>query len=93
MVPVQFSGETVSDSRLVDIDEDMRPDLAVGRWPVDDIRDVESLVKRTLAYEQGTAVDTALFTIDGTDPQFAKTATRLWTGSNFAEDQVEMLDG
>ena len=34
MVAVQFSGETVSDSQMADVNGDNLPDLAVGRWPV-----------------------------------------------------------
>ena len=40
MVPVMYSGETVSDSRLADVNNDMIPDIAVGRWPVRKIEDV-----------------------------------------------------
>ena len=53
LVPVVFGGETVSDSRLVDINDDKQPELAVGRWPVSTAAEVESLVARTLAYERG----------------------------------------
>lgn len=91
MVPVSFSGETVSDARLADIDGDTYPDLAVGRWPVDSITAVESLVTRTLAYESGTAVDLALFAADGTDGSFASMAQRLSEGSRFTESQVSLL--
>lgn len=91
MVPVSFSGETVSDARLADIDGDTYPDLAVGRWPVDSLTAVESLVTRTLAYESGTAVDLALFAADGTDSSFASMAQRLSEGSRFTESQVSLL--
>ncbi len=93
MVPVQFSGETVSDARLAVVDGDMRPDLAVGRWPVSDARQVESLVVRTLAYEEGTAVNRALFTTDATEAYFATMAERLWTESGFAASQPQLLNG
>jgi hypothetical protein len=93
MVPVQFSGETVSDARLADVDGDMRPDLAVGRWPVRDARQVESLVERTLAYEGGTAVNRALFTTDATEAYFATMAERLWTESGFDANQPQLLNG
>lgn len=93
MVPVQFSGETVSDSRLADIDDDMRPDLAVGRWPVSTVAEVESLVERTLAYEQGTAVNRILFAADGTESQFAQTAQHLADASGFTASTVSVLDG
>jgi hypothetical protein len=93
MIPVEFSGETISDSRLVDVDGDTKPDLAVGRWPVDSITAVESLVERTLAYEQGTAVNRILFATDGTETQFANQASRLWQGAGFSDEQVTHLNG
>ena len=77
MVAVQFSGETVSDSRLTDVDGDKRPDLAVGRWPVSQVAEVEALVARTLAYETGTAVDRAVFATDASEGQFAAMAQRI----------------
>ncbi|MCZ7673931.1 MAG: C25 family cysteine peptidase [Chloroflexi bacterium] len=52
LVAVAYSGETVSDSRLADIDDDGIPDLAVGRWPVNTPAEAASLVTRTLAYEE-----------------------------------------
>lgn len=93
LVPVDYSGETVSDSRLADVDGDMRPDLAVGRWPVDSVEDVENLVERTLAYEKGTAVNRALFAADGTEPQFAAIASRLWTESGLTDNETLLLTG
>jgi hypothetical protein len=86
MVPVQFSGETVSDARLADVDGDRRPDLAIGRWPVSTVKEVASLVARTLAYEEGTAVNRAIFATDGTEAQFATIAQRLSDGSHLTSD-------
>jgi hypothetical protein len=86
MVPVQYSGETVSDSRLADIDGDQRPNLAVGRWPVSTVAEVESLVERTLAYEKGTAVARAIFATDATEKQFATIAQRLADAANLTSD-------
>ncbi len=93
LVPVQYSGETVSDSRLADVDGDTKPDLAVGRWPVDSVRDVENLVERTLAYEGGTAVNQVLFAADGTEPQFATMANRLGSESGLPAESTKVLDG
>jgi hypothetical protein len=93
MVPVEYSGETVSDSRLADVDGDMRPDLAVGRWPVNTPAQVESLVKRTLAYETETAVNRALFAADGTEAQFAHMAERLAQTAAIPQETVELLNG
>jgi hypothetical protein len=93
MVPVQYSGETVSDSRLVDVTDDTRPELAVGRWPVSTVAEVESLVKRTLAYEAGTAVNQALFATDASEGQFANMATRLWQQNGLDDGNVTLLNG
>lgn len=93
LVPVQYSGETVSDSRLADVDGDTKPDLAVGRWPVDSDRDVANLVERTLAYEGGTAVNQVLFAADGTEPQFAAMADRLRSESGLSNENTNILDG
>ncbi|MEJ2747907.1 MAG: C25 family cysteine peptidase, partial [Anaerolineae bacterium] len=93
LVPVEFSGETVSDSRLADVDGDMKPDLAIGRWPVDTVADVENLVTRTLAYEGGTAVNQALFAADGTEAQFATIANQLGSESGLSPDQMTVLAG
>ncbi|MFQ5398407.1 MAG: C25 family cysteine peptidase [Anaerolineae bacterium] len=93
IVPVAFGGETVSDSRLADVDGDLRPDLAIGRWPVSSLDDVKSLVERTLAYEQGTAVDRAIFAADGTEAQFAEIANRLRAKSDLTKEQAEVLSG
>lgn len=93
LVPVAYSGETVSDGRLADVDGDGQPDLAVGRWPVDSVAEVESLVARTLAYEAGTAVPTALFATDASESQFAAMAQRLWQGSGISDTAVTLLNG
>ena len=90
MVAVQFSGETVSDSRLADVDGDKRPDLAVGRWPVSQVAEVEALVARTLAYETGTAVDRAVFATDASEGQFAAMAQRI---TNVAGLTSAIFDG
>jgi hypothetical protein len=90
MVPVQYSGETVSDSRLADVDGDQRPDLAIGRWPVSTVAEVDSLVARTLAYEAGTADTRAIFATDGTESHFATMAQRLADAANLT---IELFPG
>jgi hypothetical protein len=92
LVPVEFSGETVSDGRLADIDGDTVADLAVGRWPADNPTQVADLVRRTLAYESGAADATALFATDATEGQFADLAQRLWQNSSLT-DSVNHLNG
>lgn len=93
LVPVQYSGETVSDSRLADVNNDMIPDLAVGRWPVRTIKEVEDLVKRTLAYESGTANARAIFATDDTEPQFESAATRLAENASIPTEQFVVFNG
>ncbi len=93
LIPVQYSGETVSDARLGDIDGDLRPDLAVGRWPVSDVSAVASLVERTLAYEKGPVVDRAIFAADGTEQQFAVLSDRFLAQAGLDESQIARLYG
>ncbi len=93
LIPVTFSGETVSDTRLADLDGDLLPDVALGRWPVDDVRAVTSLVERTLAYEQGTASAVSIFSADGTEEQFSVFADNLISQNNLPETDVVKLYG
>ncbi len=93
MVPVIYGGETVSDSRIADVTGDMRPELAVGRWPVTERSDVKALVERTLAYEQSEADDISMFATDGTEARFANLAKSLWTASDFSDSQIKLIDG
>ncbi len=93
MVPVQFSGETVSDSRLGDVDGDLRPDLAVGRWPVRTVAEVEDLVARTIAYEETPASTRTIFATDGSEEIFAGIAQQMATAANLPAAQNVQLDG
>ena len=93
IVPVAFSGETVSDARLADVDGDIIPDLAVGRWPINSVAEVEELVDRTIAYEAGSASSQAIFTADGTEAQFATISDRFLTNSNLDDDNTQRLYG
>jgi hypothetical protein len=93
MVAVEYGGETVSDARLADVDGDMRPELAVGRWPVTTAVQVRSLVERTLAYEGGHAASQAIFAVDGSDGQFASIANRIAPASSLPEAETRILVG
>ena len=93
LVPVNFSGETISDSRLADVDGDVKPDLAVGRWPVDSVAEVEGLVERTLAYETSEAAPQALFAADGTSREFEQVTDRILRQSDFPSQGAERLIG
>lgn len=93
MVPVEYGGETVSDGRMADVDGDLKADLAVGRWPVSDMQQVESLVERTLSYEKGTAAGGALFAVDEMEGRFAMIAERLASAGGQKESESEILIG
>lgn len=78
LAPVAYGGETVSDSRLADINGDGLPDLAVGRWPAVSQKQVDDLVRRTLAYETGNETSPhSLFVADGTEALFASLSDDL----------------
>lgn len=94
LVGVSFSGETVSDSRLADLDGDLKPDLGVGRWPVDRVEDVRNLVQRTLAYEQSQPSADALFTFDGSGgAEFSSFTDQMLEQSNFPRSAAQLFDG
>lgn len=93
VVPVAFGGETVSDARLADVEGDVRPELAIGRWPVDSRRQVRDLVQRTLAYESGSASSEALFAADGSSGEFEAVTERILEASAFPPAQSRVLVG
>jgi hypothetical protein len=93
IVPVSYSGETVSDTRLADVDGDFRPDFAVGRWPVDSPAAVTALIERTLAYESGQASNRVIFAADGTSPEFSGVSDRVLAESDLNEATAEKLYG
>ncbi|MEM8861673.1 MAG: C25 family cysteine peptidase, partial [Chloroflexota bacterium] len=77
LIEVSHSGETVSDTRLADIDQDGRADFAVGRWPVNSTAELEAVIQRTLAYEKNIPGDQILATADQTAAEFSSTSDRL----------------
>lgn len=93
LIPVAYSGETVSDTRLADIDGDYLPNLAVGRWAVDSPQEVANLVERTLEYEKGIAPPRALFAADGTSFEFSSFTDNLLTQTRFPGEQIIRLYG
>jgi hypothetical protein len=84
MIPVEYSGETVSDSRMADVDGDLRPDFAVGRWPVNNVDEVEALIERTFAYEKGNVSDNVIFTADGSSSEFTNLNKNIIEASKLA---------
>jgi hypothetical protein len=93
LIPVEYSGETVSDARLADVSGDARPEVAVGRWPVSSRDEVSQLVERTLAYEQGEAAGRALFSADGTSSEFSTLTDNILQASAFPAGQTTKLYG
>lgn len=93
LVSVTHSGETVSDARLVDLDDDLRPDMAVGRWPVDSIEIVENIVQRTLSYEKTAAAKQTIFAADGTSSEFTTLADYLIEQSKLSDQSAVKLYG
>lgn len=93
MVPVSFGGETISDSRLADLDGDLIPDMAIGRWPVTSISEVRSLVQRTLAYENQAASAEAIFVADGSAQEFSTLNRSLVDESDLSSAKVTFLEG
>ena len=93
LVPVNFSGETVSDARLADVNGDYLPELAVGRWPVDSVAQVRDVVQRTLAYEQESANQSAIFAADGSSEEFRRVTDHIIAGSSFPEADGRLMVG
>jgi hypothetical protein len=93
MVNVRYSGETTSDARLADTDGDLRPDIAVGRWPVNSATEVAGLVRRTIEYEQSDISPRALFAADGTEAQFLNLNKSVIEDSALVLGQNIHLDG
>lgn len=58
LVDTYFVGETASDYCFADLNDDLAPDLAVGRLPAQKPEQVATLVDKIIAYEQ-TPVDSA----------------------------------
>ncbi|GAB4530493.1 MAG: C25 family cysteine peptidase [Anaerolineales bacterium] len=57
MVFTTFGGETVSDVLFAQLDDDLRPDIAIGRIPAQTPQQVQAYVEKVLAYEAQPAGD------------------------------------
>ncbi len=76
LVETAFSGQTVSDNWFVCLDEDdILPDMAIGRLPVSTVDEARTVVGKIIAYEQGAPPgdwqDRILLVADGADDDFA----------------------
>ncbi len=78
MVSTVYGGETASDVNFSQLDQDEKPDIAVGRIPAARPEQVSILVQKTLAFEksaqQSSASQTLLAVADGQDPIFQSDA-------------------
>ena len=81
LVPTVFGGETGSDVRIVQLDGDLSPDLAIGRVPARNVEQVKTFVDKTLAYEKESANatwnQTILAVADGQEASFKEDANHF----------------
>ena len=92
LVSIEHGGETVSDIRMADLDDDSLPDLAIGRWPVATPAQVEALIARTLAYEAGVETNSrALFVIDDAQTRFTRLTDALIQAAGSPGEVVRLL--
>jgi hypothetical protein len=74
LVQTVYGGETASDVPLAQLDDDNKPDVAVGRLPARTAAQVEVYVRKALAYEKdapaGEWTGRVLAVADGQDPSF-----------------------
>jgi len=76
LVETAFSGQTVSDNWFVCLDdEDVLPDMAIGRLPVSTVAEARAVVEKIIAYEQdvppGDWRQRVVLVADGKEASFA----------------------
>jgi hypothetical protein len=80
-VDTEFGGETVSDLFYAQVDEDVPPDLAVGRIPAQNIKQLRTMIEKIILYERQSLDDdwTAriLAIADGQEPGFQADAEQF----------------
>ncbi len=82
MVETALGGQTTSDNWFVSLeDDDILPDLAIGRLPVRTVEEASTLVNKIIAYEKnapgGEWRQRILLAADGAEPIFAEQSDRL----------------
>lgn len=95
LIDTEFGGETASDVAFAQLDEDLSPDIAVGRMPARTPEQVRTLVEKTLAYEQQPAEGMwrrrVLAVADGQEPSFRQDAQRFIEQSPLSFERVEVF--
>jgi hypothetical protein len=78
MVNTVFGGETGSDVLMVQVNQDLWPDLAIGRVPARTAEQVETFVSKTLSFEKNGMLSdwnrSILAIADGQEPRFKSDA-------------------
>jgi hypothetical protein len=82
LVDTAFSGQTISDNWFVCLDdEDVLPDMAIGRLPVSTPEEARTVVDKTIAYEQGAPAGDwrrrVVLVADGAAASFAQLSDQL----------------
>ncbi|MDW8098363.1 MAG: C25 family cysteine peptidase [Anaerolineae bacterium] len=75
LVQTHFVGQTASDNWLADIDDDGRPDIALGRLPAQRPDQVRAMVDKALRWERESGSDwirQALMAADDEEPYFVQ---------------------
>jgi hypothetical protein len=81
LVQTVYGGETASDVGLAQLDDDEKPDVAIGRVPARDAAQVHAFVEKTIAYEKNAPAgewrSRVLAVADGQEPVFREDAQRF----------------
>lgn len=91
LVPNRY-GETVSDAWFATPEGTLVPKLAIGRWPVRSVEDVQAVVAKTLAYEGQGSANGAVFLADD-EPVFRATLDQLAQAMPYPEEVVRINYG
>jgi hypothetical protein len=102
--PTSKVAHTPADGLLADLDSDGISDLAIGRWPVRSLGDLQSIVAKTLDWSASVAnLQSAVWVADSEDPgqpSFAAQAERMlnrlsgagWSEANLSRVLVDEAD-
>ena len=96
LVETAFSGQTLSDNWFVCLDdEDVLPDMAIGRLPVSTADEVKAVVEKIIAYERGAPPGDwrrrIVLVADGAEPSFATQSDLLATESVAPDYEVSKV--